>query len=662
VIDEKGVMRDNASPELSRIRQRINSEQNNLRKKLDQILRNFKSLGIAKDGVSATIREGRMVIPIGAEYKRKVKGFIHDTSATGQTVYIEPEEVLNINNEIRELELRERQEIIKILTKLTDKVRPSVESLLKANQFLGILDFIRAKAELGIELEAIRPDANNEPGIEWYHAFHPLLYLSYKKLDKKVVPQNIRLSEENRILLISGPNAGGKSVTLKTIGLIQYMFQCGLLVPILETSKMGFYKNIFMDIGDEQSLEDDLSTYSSHLTNMKHFVLHSNHRTLCLIDEFGSGTEPQLGAAIAESILESLNYKKAQGVITTHYANLKFYADRKEGLVNGAMRYDVEHLKPLYQLEIGKPGSSFALEIAENIGLPKRIVNNARKKVGSKYINIEKLLSQLEQEKKELQDKTRDLERLESQLKVNKDKYESLKDFQEQNKKKLLNEAKLEADRLLKSANQKIENTIRAIKENKAEKNLTKAVRKDLESFKKAIQPVKTQEKVPEEPTEEIKIIGGNISIGDLVKIEGQEAIGEVLEINNKDATVGIGELRTKIKIKRLVKVSRKVFKKQLKKSAGYTASININKKMAEFKPKIDLRGKRVEEALILLDEFMDEAIMLGQSSVNIVHGKGDGILRQVIRDHLRNVKEIKRMEDEHADRGGHGVTIVNFR
>jgi len=663
VINDKGQIKDNASAQLSKIRSKKISEENQARKRLAQVLQELKKQGIAKEAANPTIREGRMVVPIAAEYKRKIKGFVHDSSATGQTVFIEPEAILEINNNIRELEFAERQEIIKILTDITKKIHPLVEPLGKANLFLGMLDFIKAKAEFCKEIDACLPEVVEYPKIEWFQAFHPLLKYNYTKQGRKVVPQKIRLEAENRIMVISGPNAGGKSVTLKTVALIQYMFQCGLPIPMAKPSKVGIFKNIFLDIGDEQSLEDDLSTYSSHLYNMKNFLNHANQHSICLIDEFGSGTEPQLGAAIAESILEELHKKHTFGIITTHYANLKYYADRTEGLINGAMRYDVEALKPLYVLDTGQPGSSFALEIAENIGLPKKVIKVARHKAGTKKVNVEKLLSQLEQEKKDLEEQKLEAEKRSKELEVNKEKYLKLKEYFEQNKKQLLQEARIEAEKLLGEANRKIENTIKAIKENKAEKNLTKAVRKDLSGFHERIKVEKQEEIItkPKKQNEQI-IVLGTIEVGSYVQIEGQEAIGEVLSIQGKEATVAIGELRTKVKLKRLLKVGKTQKQKTFATPITGSAQSSINQVIANFKPRIDIRGKRVEEVQAILNDFIDDAIMIGQKNLTIVHGKGDGILRQFIRDFLKNIKEVGKMEDEHADRGGHGVTLVYLK
>ena len=663
VIDERGRVRDSASPELAKVRSQIQSRQMGLRNKMDSLLRQFKKEGFTKEDSSPTIRDGRLVIPIAAEYKRRVKGLVHDASATGQTVYIEPQEALDLNNEVRELIIREKQEVIKILSKLTDKIRPHLPNLKKANFFLGMMDFIRAKAKFANKIEAIKPDVVEEPHIEWYHAIHPLLLLAHRAQNKPVIPQSIKLNTEDqkRILVISGPNAGGKSITLKTAGLIQYMFQCGLLVPMVEGSKIGIFKNIFIDIGDEQSLENDLSTYSSHLTNMKHFLKHSNRHSLILIDEFGTGTEPKLGAAIAESILEQLNHKKAFGVITTHYANLKFFADRTQGLINGAMRYDVENLQPLYQLDIGQPGSSFALEIAQKIGLPPEIIGRARNKVGKKEVNIERLLGQLENEKKELGQKNQELESKQKQLEKTLSEYTAKKEYFDEYKKKIMNEAKAEAAKLMSQANRKIEMAIKSIKTHQADKIITKQVKHELENFKDELIPEEVDEtKIDKEKEPKYEVVGGEIQVDDYVKVKGQDTVGKVVNIQNKDATVLIGELKSNIRLNRLVKISKKIFKEQTKSSSS-SRGINLNQKLMDFSPNLDLRGKRAEEVLPILDDFLYNAIMFNQNHLRIVHGTGGGVLREMVRKHLRSFKEIKNFSDEHADRGGAGVTIIEL-
>lgn len=663
IIDDRGLVKDSASPELASIRRRLISEQSGIRKKLDSILRSARSSGWIGDDVSLTVRNGRMVIPVAAEHKRKLKGFIHDESSTGQTVFIEPTEVFESNNEIRELEYEERREINRILLQLTAKLRPFVPDLQKAYQFLGLMDFLRAKAKLANEMNAISPPFHNRQFVHWSEARHPLLYLSFKKQGKTVVPLNIELTEKERILIVSGPNAGGKSVSLKTVGLIQYMFQCGLLVPVREDSQMGFFQNIFIDIGDEQSLENDLSTYSSHLTNMRHFLTMANKRTLFLIDEFGTGTEPGLGGAIAEAILEDLTKSGAFGVINTHYTNLKVLADKTEGLVNGAMRFDGEHLEPLYQLEIGRPGSSFAFEIASKIGLPKAVVIRAKEKLGKQQVNFEKLLKELDIERKVFSEKNIELGIKERKLAKQLEEYNILKTKLETNEKKIINEAKQKAKNLVENTNQLIENTIREIKENKAEKEKTKSVRLKLNQYGKNNL---TPEVLPEVPKSEdiYEPEDGDIVVGTYVRISGQTAVGEVLALKGKDAEVRIGDLKTTIKLNRLERVSRKAYKeatgeKKLKTSAK---GVDLNERMLNFSFNLDMRGKRGEEALTLVDQFMDNAIMLGYDELRIVHGKGDGILRTLVRNHLRGYSHVAGMYDEHADRGGAGVTIVKLR
>ncbi|CAG4993723.1 Endonuclease MutS2 [Dyadobacter sp. CECT 9275] len=659
IIDDRGQIKDSASPELGRIRRQLISEQAGIRKKLDSILRAAKSSGWIGDDVSLTVRNGRMVIPIIAEHKRKLKGFIHDESATGQTVFIEPTDIFESNNEIRELEYEERREINRILLQLTSQLRPYVPDLQKAYQFLGLLDFLRAKARLAFEMQAINPVFENRQFIDWREARHPILHLSFQKAGKKVVPLTIELNEKRRILIVSGPNAGGKSVALKTVGLIQYMYQCGLLVPMREDSSIGFFQNIFIDIGDEQSLENDLSTYSSHLTNMRHFLTMANKRTLFLIDEFGTGTEPGLGGAIAEAILEDLTKSGAYGMINTHYTNLKVLADKTEGLVNGAMRFDGEHLEPIYQLEIGRPGSSFAFEIASKIGLPKAVVNRAKEKLGTQQVSFEKLLKELDIERRVFAEKNIELGIKERKLARELSDYTLLKSKLETNEKKIVNDAKQKAKTLLTDANQLIENTIREIKENKAEKEKTKTVRAQLEKFSKA-------ELVPEElPVEDIyEPEEGAIAVGNYVRIIGQTAIGEVLSLKGKDAEIRIGDLKSNIKLNRLEKVSNKTYKAATGEKTVKTGAkgVDMNERMLNFSFNLDLRGKRGEEALGVVDQFMDNAIMLGYDELRIVHGKGDGILRTLVRNYLRGYAQVSGMYDEHADRGGAGVTIVKLR
>lgn len=658
-IDEKGNLRNNASRELMNIRQALNSEQQRARKVLEQSLRAARGQGYTPDDVSLTIRGGRMVIPVLAEYKRRVKGFIHDESASGQTVYMEPAEVLDINNEIRDLEYQERREIIRILTQLTDELRPYLEPLKMAYRFLGMIDFIRAKARFALKIDALMPEMKKGQQIEWYNAKHPLLYLSHQAQNKAVVPLSVSMNHRQRIILISGPNAGGKSVALKTVALLQYMWQCGLLIPVAENSAAGMFQSIFMDIGDEQSIENDLSTYSSHLTNMKHFCNFADKRSLFFIDEFGTGTEPQFGGAIAQSMLEDLNKKRAYGVITTHYGNLKQYAEKTEGITNAAMRFDIEELESKFELQIGKAGSSYALEIARKIGLPEKILKEARSLVGYEQVKYDKLLGQLEKEKSKYSKLNRELTKKESQLDSSAKEYAELKDFLENEKKKVLNQAKAEAKQLLKDTNRQIENVIRDIKEQKAEKELTKKKRAELESFDKSLQPEQVKEQGPE-----LKVVKGPIEVGDMVRIKGQNTIGEVTAFKGKDAEIRIGALSSTVKLNRLEKISRAAAKKISKEKSSPKAmqGIDLNQKRANFSPKLDLRGMRADEALKELDVYLDQAIMFGFNEIRILHGKGNGILRDVIRNHLKGYSQVSNAQDEHVEHGGAGITVVSLR
>ncbi|GAB4040178.1 endonuclease MutS2 [Spirosoma gilvum] len=665
VIDDRGNVRDSASPELASIRRRIIGEQANLRKRLDSILRQARQAGWIPDDLSLTVRGGRLVIPIAAEHKRKIKGFVHDESQTGQTVFLEPAEVFDANNEIRELEYEERREIYRILLALTDQIRPHLDDLRKAVNFLAQIDFIRAKAKLAIQLDASMPKLLERPFVNWTNARHPLLYLSFMKQGKPVVPLKVRLDEKARILIISGPNAGGKSVALKTIGLLQYMLQCGLLVPIDDYSEMGVFQNLFIDIGDEQSLENDLSTYSSHLTSMKQFLIGANKRTLFLIDEFGTGTEPGLGGAIAESILEDLAKSGAYGVINTHYTNLKVLADKTPGLVNGAMRFDGEHLEPMYQLEIGRPGSSFAFEIAQKIGLPKGVIDRAKEKLGTQQVNFEKLLKELDIEKRVFSEKNLEISINQRKLAQQLAEYTALKTRLDNEQKKIVNDAKLKAKTLVQEANQRIENTIREIKENKAERTATKQVRQELEHFEqKELKPEPIIAETSKPLEEEFEIDNGAIVVGSYVRIVGQNAVGEVISLRGKDAEIRIGDLKSTVKLNRLEKVSRKTFKDatEVRDDRPRSQGVDMNEKMQNFSFNLDIRGKRGEEALGEVDRFVDDALMLGYPELRIVHGKGDGILRTLVRNHLRGYKQVARMEDEHADRGGAGVTIVKMK
>ncbi len=676
IIDDKGKIRDNASPELLKIRQELISKQSSVNKKIAQVINNVRKQGWGTDDIEMTVRNGRVVIPVIAAYKRNIKGFIHDESATGHTVFIEPADVFEINNDIRQLENAEKREIIKILIAFSESIRTSIDEIKKCFHFLGLMDFARAKARYAIQTESLKPALFDKPYINWMKAKHPLLFLNHKIQKKEVIPLDIFLNKTERILVISGPNAGGKSVCLKTVGLLQYMLQCGLLAPMKEFSEAGIFKNIFIDIGDEQSLENDLSTYSSHLLNMRHFIEYSSEHTLFLIDEFGTGTEPQLGGAIAEAILEKLNSKKAYGVITSHYSNLKLLADRETGIFNGAMLFDSEKMKPLYVMQTGKPGSSFAFEIAETTGLQKDVIIVAKQKAGIKQLSFDRQLQNLDAQKNELDKKEIQFRVADDFISEMIDKYQKLTEELEKSKKDIIAKAKSQAADLLENTNKIIENTIREIKENKADKEITKEARKKLSEYTLEIEEEnnsqssvsslqsKKQIKKNKEKEPEIKILKTPIEKGDYVRIAGQEIIGEVVGIDTKEVFVNFGTAQLKTKIDKLEKVSYDDFQNQSKKNlrSGKRPSIDLTEKIKNFKPTIDLRGMRVDEALSAIQHFIDDAILLTVPEVRILHGKGNGVLRHLVRQYLQSIQEVKRFEDEALEKGGFGITVVYFR
>ncbi len=687
IINKFGKVRDNATTELAQIRKNILSRQSNMSRRLHAILKQAQKDGLVEDDATVSVRDGRAVIPITAGNKRKLKGIIYDESSTGKTSYIEPNEIVEMNNEIRELEYAERREVIQILTNFSNDIRPYLDDLFYSYDFLGEIDFIRAKALMAVEFNAIFPEIKDEPFIDWQRAVHPLLMQSLKKEKRKIVPLNIWLNSEKHILLISGPNAGGKSVCLKTVGLLQYMLQSGLLIPLSEASKAGIFDRLFIDIGDEQSLENDLSTYSSHLMNMKHFVKNSNEKTLVLIDEFGTGTEPMLGGAIAESILDKLNKLHTFGVITTHYTNLKHFASSADGIANGAMLYDSQHMNPLFQLEIGKPGSSFAFEIARKIGLPEDILDMATEKIGKDHIDFDRNLRQINRDKRYWETKRQKIRKVEKILDNTAEDYETeLKKIQKE-RKEILKKAKEEADALLKGVNKRIENTIHEIKKAEAEKEKTRQARENLVELKKEVDRKTTGDneqiarklkklrereerrdkhrpeefkKPVQEKTEEKKT---ELKKGDKVRIKGQSTIGDIIEINSKNVVVAFGQLMTTLSRKNVERLSNNEAKKlDSKRSTKPTLlSANFTEKRLTFKPEIDIRGQRVEEAIRKIQEFIDEAIMFEASQLRILHGKGHGILKESIRNYLRSEPMVRNYKDEHVDFGGAGITVVNL-
>ena len=596
-----------------------------------------------------------------------IKGFIHDESSTGQTVYVEPAEVFEINNDLRELENAEKREIIKILSDFTNFIRPNSEQLISNYHFLGIIDFIRAKAKFALQIDANKPFLVNKPLINWTDAKHPLLFLSHKAQKKPVVPLNVSLDDKNRILIISGPNAGGKSVCLKTVGLLQYMLQSGLLIPVKENSSAGVFTKFFIDIGDEQSLENDLSTYSSHLLNLKFFINHSDKESLILIDEFGTGTEPQLGGAIAEATLEKINQKKTFALITTHYTNLKLIAGKTDGILNGAMLFDTETMTPLYKLSIGMPGSSFAFEIAKKIGFQKEVLRNAQKKTGKTHIDYDKALQDLEVEKNKLKDGETKQKVADEFLSDMIDKYQKLKNELEEKKETLLQKAKNEALELISNSNKLIEKTIKEIREDQADKEKTKKLRENLKKESEKIKTKETTSKEKKKQRQKKKIretapveIDQIIKVGDFVSFEGQTSVSEVVEIIGKNAIISSDSIRLRLPLAMLKKTLKKTTSYRKK---SYSNIINeLNQKMANFNLSIDVRGKRADEALSLVRKYIDDAILLNIHEVSILHGKGDGILRQLIREYLSSVTEIKQYKDQHIEYGGHGITLVSLK
>ncbi len=650
VLDEKGKIRNDASPELASLTEQIARAEQDVHKRLAQVFRHAQQQGWTADG-NLTVRDGRLCIPVLAENKRKIKGFVHDESASGQTAFIEPEEVFQLNNRLRDLNFDRRRELVRILTALTTKIRPYLQVLADYHHLLKKIDFVRAKALFALELDAHMPILVSDPALELVGAEHPLLKLAFQKEKQTVVPLHLKLDETERIIVVSGPNAGGKSVCLKTVGLLQLMTQSGILIPADPSSKVGVFKAFFADIGDDQSIESDLSTYSAHLTKMKHFSEHVNERSLILIDEFGTGTDPLFGGPMAEAVLEILNRKKAKGVITTHYSNLKVFAGNTPGLVNASMLFDNQKMKPRYILQLGKPGSSYAFEIAEKIGLRKDILELARQKVGKHQKRVDTLLVDLEREKNDLYDLKRELDKRQSQLERLKAENESLQEYLETNKKSILKKAKDEAREILENSNRLVERTIAEIKQQGADKEKTRELRKSVQTEIKKLQSPKKESAASRAPTSTDE---EKLEVGDWVRIIDSNNEAQVLEIAKNNVILAMGELRTVQKRKNLQKLESKEAKKALKRSSGYVSQVNT-----DFVPEIDVRGMRTENALFEIEKLLDRAIMSGFPHLRIVHGKGDGILRKFIRNYLKKYSQVTRMEDEHQDRGGDGITYA---
>ena len=695
ILDKFGKIRDTASPELLNIRRELAKVEGSISRTLYSILRSAQSEGLIEKDVTPAMRDGRLVIPVVPTMKRKIKGIVHDESASGKTLFIEPTEVVEANNRVRELEAEERREVIRILTEMAKVIRPHVPQILDSYKLLAQVDMLRAKTELAKLIDGIEPEVGKYPHIDWIGATHPLLRLSLQKQGKKVVPLEITLTRNKRMLIISGPNAGGKSVCLKTVGLVQYMLQCGLSVPMSERSQTGIFQNILIVFGDEQSIEDDLSTYSSHLTNMKNMMKSANDRTLILIDEFGTGTEPQIGGAIAEAVLKQFCIKRAYGVITTHYQNLKHFADSHEGVVNGAMLYDRHQMQALFQLQIGQPGSSFAIEIARKIGLPEQVIHDASEIVGSDYIQSDIYLQDIVRDKRYWESKRQTIHQREKQMEQTIAKYESEISDLAKSRKEVLAKAKERAEELFKESNKKIENVIREIREKQAEKEETKKLRDSLKDFKEGISDMDKQaedDKIARKMAQILRrkenkknrkkgdpsssgqdkdntsaattlsTVSAPLKEGDTVRIKGTTSVGKIESIQGKNATVIFGDLRSTTSLKKLEHATApKREEPRPFMTVGRQTRETIDEKKLNFKQDLDVRGMRGDEALNAVMYFIDDATLVGMSRVRILHGTGTGILRQLIRQYLATVPAVTSYKDEHVQFGGAGITVVDL-
>ncbi len=676
IIDPLGNMRDNASPYLAEIRSELSRISASVNSIMRRVMARAVEAGYLDKDTTPTVRDGRLVLPVAPMHKRKINGIVHDESATGKTFFIEPAEIVEVNNRGRELELEERREMMRILSEITAFMRPSIPDMLQSYEILGLLDFIMAKAVYAKETGATLPHISPSTELEWYHAVHPVLLESLRRQGKEIIPLDITLDGNNRILIISGPNAGGKSVCLKTVGIVQYMAQCGMLPTVYENSHIGIFKGIFIDIGDDQSIEDDLSTYSSHLRNMKHFLSHGNDATLILIDEFGGGTEPQIGGAIAQAILKEFNDKHLWGVITTHYQNLKHFADDTDGLINGSMLYDRQQMRPLFRLSIGNPGSSFAIEIARKTGLPASIIDNAAEIVGSDYINMDKYLLDIARDRRYWENKRQTIRQKEKKIEQVLERYEEDAETLRSKRREILAEAKEEARKILDGSNAAIERTIREIRESQAEKERTAEARRQMAQEKEALLNADTRasknkllQKAPkakkgnaDKTAKNTTAPSAPLAVGDNVKLDGQGTPGKILEINGKDAVVAFGMLKTNVKLNRLQRTLAQPSSGV--KSTSFVSSSTtdrLRERQLQFKREIDVRGMRADEAIQAVTYFIDDAIQFNQDEVRILHGTGTGALRQAIRQYLDTVQGVASYRDEHVQFGGAGITVVTL-
>lgn len=670
ILSKEGKIKDSASKELRRIRTTLKEKENQISGIVHKSLSEVERNGYLEDGAGVVVRNGKMLIPVLAAHKNKINGVVQDFSSSGKTVYIEPLKSVELNNQIRDLIFEEKREIIKILIEFTNTVRPYIDDLWKSYDFLAEIDFIRAKALLAIEMMALQPKVIEKQRIKLMHASHPLLLLSYKKFGKKIVPLDIEINDKNRIILVSGPNAGGKSIAIKTVILLQYMIQCCFLVPVNNSSEFGIFEKFFVDIGDDQSLESDLSTYSSHLFNMKKIIENSNEKSLIVIDEFGSGTDPTMGGAIAEAILEELVKKNVRAVINTHYSNLKYFAAQNDGILNAAMLFDNKNLRPLYLLETGNPGSSFAFEIAQNIGLPKIIIQKAKDKTGKDAVDFDKIITEIDTQSRKIRQERQELNRIKADFELKVEAYRNGREKLLTDKKKILDEAKNEANKILFNANKAIEKTIQEIKTKNAEKEATKKIRNKFENNKNQIlnkinkdelkikeEEKRLEQKKIKQQKKKQKKSQGIIQVGDLVMHKKQGMKGKVEDIKDGMAMMTVGNLRTFVKIADLEKVQEQAQKKE-------KVKVNIEMEKVEsenFLFGIDVRGKRTDEALQKIAKYLDNAVIVNATNLRILHGTGDGILRQMIRQYLQSLDYVEWYGDADIRQGGQGITLVKL-
>ena len=674
ILDKFGNVKDSASPELLELRRSLMSTTASINSIMRGIITQARQDGYLDKDATPSIRDGRLVLPVSPMHKRKIRGIVHDESATGRTVFIEPAEIVEANNRIREIEAEIHREVIRILTQVTDVIRPHIPDLLESYETLGCFDFIRAKALFAQDIDACLPHIEKKAQIELYHAVHPALLIALREQGKEVVPLNVTLTKKDRILVISGPNAGGKSVCLKTVGVVQYMTQCGILPPVYYNSHIGMFRSIFIDIGDQQSIENDLSTYSSHLYNMKMMLNRADNTSLILIDEFGSGTEPQIGAALAQAILHQINDKRVFGIITTHYQNLKHYADDTDGLINGAMLYDRQHMQPLFQLSVGYPGSSFAIEIARKIGIPAEVISEASQIVGSDYINMDKYLLDIARDRKYWETKRQEIHNKEKRLDEVAEQYNAQVENLRTQQREIIHAAKAEAKDILSKTNANIERTIREIRTDQAEKEKTKELRRQLDEFKQRIQHADADDAVPnmpkplpgkkkQQPKKAAQPIADpqNLSVGDNVTIDNSTSVGEIIAIEGNKAVVAIGGFITRAPLAKLKPTLRKADKPKASSAVTKATGDALRERQLNFNPDIDVRGMRGDEAIQAVTYFLDDAIQFSSKNVRILHGTGNGILRTLIREYLNTVPGVRAYHDEHIQLGGAGITVVEL-